>query len=343
VPRAHAGFDDAQALESLRPQRLHTPVPGLASPVASLRRFTKAGATTWVPPADAGVALNPSAVAYLESHSALYPVRAWLRLVDAGLVGQPALAALRASTELRPIAPLLRVLPRLAALFGGLDPVVLLLRRAFAFVVANANGYADNQWATSPLRTASAETVDAVLGPRPTPTPAPRSYTAQDHLDLTVDDTWPRMDARGYLPKSRAIDHQGRTVRPPPRLSPEEAKLSDELVCQKASAVMLADLEAQPGQAIVGGMHRNARGVLGEHPVDLHALSPRERAKVIAEVLVPTLAGRVRGDPLHPRFFLKCANVLHQLAALGVDTRTLRAEEPSPWIAAEARAIRAAV
>jgi hypothetical protein len=132
-------------------------------------------------------------------------------------------------------------------------------------------------------------------------------------------------------------------VRPPPRLSPEEAKLSDELVCQKASAVMLADLEAQPGQAIFGGMHRNARGVLGEHPVDLHALSPRERAKVIAEVLVPTLAGRVRGDPLHPRFFLKCANVLHQLAALGVDTRTLRAEEPSPWIAAEARAIRAAV
>jgi hypothetical protein len=76
-----------------------------------------------------------------------------------------ALAALRASAEVRPIPALPRVLPRLAATLGGMDAVVVLLRRAFAFVVANAHGYADNQWATSPLRTAGAEAVDALSVP----------------------------------------------------------------------------------------------------------------------------------------------------------------------------------
>jgi hypothetical protein len=341
VLRSHVGFDDARALESLRPRRFSTPTPGLASPVARIRRMTKASETAWLAPADAGVALNPSALAFLESHTALYPLRAWLRLVDAGLFGQPALAALRASAEVRPIPALPRVLPRLAATLGGMDAVVVLLRRAFAFVVANAHGYADNQWATSPLRTAGAEAVDAVLGAPLAPVATPRHYTASDHLDLSVGADWPRMDADGCLPKGRAIDHEGRTMRPPPQLSGEEAKLSDLLVCQKACAAMLADLAASGETYVIGGLHRQARRVLGEHPVDLRKLTAEERARVIADELVPTLAGRVRGDVGNPQFFTDCANILHQMAALGVDTRTLRAEEPAALIAAEARAIRA--
>lgn len=343
VRRGHVGFDDAMALESLRPRRLNTPVPGVASPVARIRRMTKASETAWLPPPDAGVALNPSAVAFLESHTALYPLRAWLRLVDAGLFGSPALAALRASAAVRPIPALPRVLPRLAATLGGMDAVVVLLRRAFAFVVANANGYADNQWATSPLRTAGAEAVDAVLGAPPAPVASPRRYTAADRLDLSAGPEWPRMDRGGYLPKGRAIDHEGRTMRPPPKLTREDAKLSDLLVCQKACGLMLADLAASGETYVIGGLHRQARRLLGEHAVDLRKLAAEERARVIAEELVPTLAGRVRGEPSNLQFFADCANILHQMAALGVDTRTLRAEEPAALIAVEAHLIRAAV
>ncbi len=279
VRRGHVGFDDAMALESLRPRRLNTPVPGVASPVARIRRMTKASETAWLPPPDAGVALNPSAVAFLESHTALYPLRAWLRLVDAGLFGQPALAALRASAAVRPIPALPRVLPRLAATLGGMDAVVVLLRRAFAFVVANANGYADNQWATSPLRTAGAEAVDAVLGAPPAPVASPRRYTAADRLDLSAGPEWPRMDRGGYLPKGRAIDHEGRTMRPPPKLTRDDAKLSDLLVCQKACGLMLADLAASGETYVIGGLHRQARRLLGEHAVDLRTLPPRRSAR----------------------------------------------------------------
>ena len=338
--RAHAGFDDALALESLRPRRFSTPVPALASPVARIRRMTKAAETSWIPPADAGVALNPSAVAWLESHSALYPLRAWLRLADAGLFGQPALAALRASAEVRAVPAVPRVFPRLAAMLGGTEQLVTLLRRAFAFVAANAHGYADNQWATSPLRTADAEAVDAVLGPRPAPVASARRYVAGDRVALAVGPDWPKLDARGYLPKGRAIDHQGRTIRPAPKLAGDDAKLDDVVVCQKACAAMLADLAAS-GTTILGGLHRQARGLLGAHPVDLRALPAEERSRVIADELVPVLAGRVRGDVAYGLFFDDCANVLHQMAALGVDTRTLRAEEPVDFLRTEAHQIRA--
>jgi hypothetical protein len=341
--RTHVGFDDILALESLRPRRLGTRVPGLASPAANVRRMTKAGETTWFPPADAAVPLDAGALGWLEAHTALYPLRAWLRLADAGLVGQPALAALRAGDDAPPIPPLPRMLPRLAELVGGMDAVVLLLRRSFAFVVANAHGYADNQWATSPLRTASPQALEPVLGAVPPAAEAPRRYTAADALDLSVDPAeWPRLDARGYLPKGRAIDGAGRTVREPPRLTPEEAKGSARDVCQKACAAMLADLAASTGP-VPGGLHRGARRVLGEHPVDLRTLPSDERTRVIVEELVPVLAGWVHGDPSAPFFFADCANVLHQMVALGVDTRTLRADEPDELLVAEAAMIRARV
>ncbi len=339
--RPHFGFDDSLALGSLRPTRHSTAVPGLTSPKAQVRRMTKAHETRWCPPPDAGLAENPSAFAFLESHSALMPVRAWLRLVDAGLVGRPALAALRSSPLLHPIPSLPQVLPRLAERLGGMAKVLAILRRSFAFVVANANGYADNQWSTSPLRTASAEDIDAILGERPKPVNLPRDYGASDTLDLSLDEQWPRMDARGYLPKSRAVGRSGQTIRPPPRLTAEEASGSDERVCQRASAVMLADLAASELTHVTGGLHRAARRVLGEHSVDLSTLSDDARLEVILHELVPVLAGRARTDLAHLPIFEEYANVLNQMAALGVDTRTLRAEEPKEFLAAEARAIRA--
>ena len=251
------------------------------------------------------------------------------------------LVSSRFSFWVRPIPALPRVLPRLATMLGGMEQVVTLLRRAFAFVAANANGYADNQWATSPLRTAAAEAVDAVLGSRPAYVDSPRRYTADDHVNLTVNAEWPKLDARGYLPKGRAIDHEGRTMRPVARLAAEDTKLDDTVVCQRACAIMLADLAAS-GTTILGGLHRQARRLLGEHPADLRTLTPEERARVIAEQLVPVLAGRVRGDVAYRYFFDDCANVLHQMASLGVDTRSLRAEEPVEFLKTEAHQIRAA-
>lgn len=338
--RVHAGFDDIAALEALRPVRLTTHTPGITSARALLRRMTKAGETTWLPPADAATDLNPSALAFLEGHTALRPLRAWLRLLDAGLVGQPALAALRASADVRPIAPLPRVLPRLAALVGGVDAVVTTLRRAFAFVAKNAHGYADNQWATSNLRTADADTVDAILGPRPSPLAEPVPYTAADTLDWTLGPDWPRLDPRGYLPKGRVLDDRGETVGDPVRLPPEELVGPDELVCQRACTQVIARVAALDGQ-LIGGLHRTGRAVLGAYPQDLAALSADDRRLVIARELVPTVAGRVRGDPAWPRYFQDCALVLEQLCRLGVDTRTLRGEEPPELLAAEAAALRA--
>jgi len=338
--RTHQHFDDIFALESLRPRRFATPIPGLASAAARVRRLTKAGKTDWVPPPDAAVVENPSVWAFLESHSAFYPLRAWLRLVDARLVGQPALAALRASADVRPIGPLPRVFPRMAALEGGgMANVILLLRRAFAFVVVNANGYADNQWATSSLRMASAADVDAILGPRPEPVANPRIYSAMTPLDLSVnEEEWPRMDAHGYLPKARAIDGRGRLRRPPPRLEPAMLDGPDPLVCQRACAAMLADLSEHT--PIIGGMHRNARAVLGAYPIDLQTLDADEQFKVLTEELLPILAGRVTREVVVPALFEHCIIAFQQLIALGGDTRRFQAAEPEAFLAAQAREIR---
>jgi hypothetical protein len=340
---SHVGFDDIAALESLRPQRFSTSAPTLASPVAAIRRMTKAGETSWIAPNDAALPAsspNPSALAWLEAHTALYPVRAWLRLSDAGLVGQTALQALRANPATPPIPELPRVLPRLAKMFGGMEKVMLLLRRSFAFVVANAFTYADNQWATSSLRTAAPEAIDAILGVLPTPAPSPRVYTAADVLDLSTNGTWPKMDDRGYLPKSRAIDGRGRLILKPVQLAREDLKGNDRQVCERACASLIAEL-VKSGDFIIGGLHRCCRRVMGEHPVDLQTLPFEERDRIILQELVPIVAGRVRGDVQHPRFFADCARVLHQLVNLGGDTRRFKGEEPEAMLVAEASEIRA--
>lgn len=341
--QSHVGFDDVTALQALRPRRFSTPAPRLTSPLAAIRRMTKAGETRFTPPDDSALPAakpNPSALAWLEAHTALYPVRAWLRLSDAGLVGQPALAALRGS-PVRPVIPELpRVLPRLAALLGGMDKVLLLMRRSFAFVLANAFSYADNQWATTKLRTAEPADVDAVLGPLPAPAASPRAYTAADTLDLRTDPTWPLLDGDGYLPKSRAIDGQGRALSKPVQLTREDLKGTPRQVCERACAVLIEGL-VRSGEFIIGGLHRCSRRVLGEHPVDLQTVSGEERVRVIVQVLTPIVAGRVRGDVQNPDFFTDCARTLQQLINLGGDTRRFKGEEPEKMLVAEAAEIRA--
>lgn len=341
--QAHQGFDDIAALESLRPQRYSTPAPTLASPVAAIRRMTKAGETNWIAPLDAALPLtspNPSVLAWLEAHTALYPVRAWVRLMNAGLVGQTALQALRANPAAASIPEVPRVLPRLAKILGGMEKVLLILRRSFAFVVANAFTYADNQWATTPFRTAEPSRLDEVLGALPAPADKPRAYTGKDVLDLKVDQSWPKMDEMGFLPKSRAIDGRGRLVLKPIQLPPDNLKAADRKVCELACAALIAGL-VESGDFVIGGLHRCCRRVLGEHSVDLNTLSPSEQHRVIVEELVPIVSGRVRGDVQHPRFFRDCALVLGQLVALGGDTRRFRGEEPETMLAAEAAEIRA--
>ncbi len=341
--QTHRGFDDALALEAIRPLRLSTAAPTLTSPDAARRRMTKSGDTRWIAPADAALpasSYNPSALDWLESHTALYPLRAWLRLVDAGLVGQPALQKLRASAEAPPIPALPRVLPRLAALLGGMDAVMLALRRAFAFVVANAFSYADAQWVTSPLRTADASALDAVLGARPEPAAKVRAYTAADQPVVDDHASWPRMDPNGFLPKSRPIDGRGGPLQTPVRLEPADLAGNDRQVCEKACATMIAGLVSS-GIFVIGGLHRCSRRVLGEYPRDLSALAPEEQRRVIEEELVPVVAGRVRGDAQHPLFFLHCAHILGELVALGGDTRRFVGEESEAMLAAEATEIRA--
>jgi len=218
--------------------------------------------------------------------------------------------------------------------------VLLLLRRSFSFVVANAFSYADNQWATSSLRSASTEAIDGVLGALPTPADKPRAYTAADVLDLSTDQNWPKMDELGYLPKSRPIDGRGRLVNKPVQLGREDLQGNDRQVCERACAALIADL-VKSGDFIIGGLHRCCRRVMGEHPVDLQTLSIEERNRIILQELVPIVAGRVRGDVQHPRFFADCARVLHQLVRLGGDTRRFKGEEPDAMLAKEAAEIRA--
>lgn len=340
--QTHQGFDDIAALESLRPQRFSTPAPTLASQSAAIRRLTKAGETSWIAPDDAALpatSLNPSAIAWLEAHTALYPVRAWLRLSEANLVGQTALQALRNQSTANALPEVPRVLSYLAKMLGGMEKVLLILRRSFAFVVANAFSYADNQWATTPFRTAEANALDAVLGALPTPADKPRAYTSADALDISADQSWPKMDDNGYLPKGRAIDGRGRLVQKPVQLTPEELKGNDRQVCEKACAALIAGLVAS-GDLVIGGLHRCSRRVMGEYANDLQPLPLDERRRVILQELVPIVAGRVRGEIQHPRFFVDCARVLNQLVDLGGDTRRFKGEEPESMLAAEAADIR---
>jgi hypothetical protein len=225
-------------------------------------------------------------------------------------------------------------------MLGSMDKVMLLMRRSFAFVVANAFTYADNQWATSKLRTADAEAIDAVLGALPTPAMSPHAYTGADALDLSRYQDWPKMDDRGYLPKSRPIDSRGRLIMKPVQLAGEDLRGNDRQVCERACASMIAALVAS-GDFVIGGLHRCGRRVMGEYPIDLQTLSIEERDRVILQELVPIVAGRVRGDVQHPRFFADCAGILHQLVNLGGDTRRFKGEEPESMIAAEAKEIRA--
>jgi hypothetical protein len=190
------------------------------------------------------------------------------------------------------------------------------------------------------LRTADAEAIDAVLGAAPIAAASPRAYTSEDVVDTRTTEDWPKLDHMGYLPKSRAIDGYGRVVLKPVQLGRDELAGNDRQVCERACAAMIAGL-VEKGDFIIGGLHRCSRRVLGEHPVDLQTLPTDERYRVIVEELVPIVAGRVRGDTQHPRFFTDCARVLQQLVSLGGDTRRFKGEEPESMLAAEAAEVRA--
>ena len=357
----HTGFDLSR-LDALRPRRYATPVPRLTSVLAQLRRRTFAGETRWVPPRNSGTrSLSTSAWSFLESHSAMYPLRAWLRLRQIGRFGQPALRllregfgkgpaqfsflpalrALREAATLEPIPPIGPLVPTLDSLIGA-DSMMTLLRRAFAFVAANANGYADSQWATSPLRTAGATKVDAILGPLPAPQAIPRRYTATDVFDRRdADHDWPRTDARGYLPKRRAVDSRGDTLFTISLPLTERQGTDAEVVSRAALRLITHLTESGVDDHVLHGLHRQARAALGDYPVDLSTLSEAERDRLIINELVPRVAGKVKGDTEHPLYFTDLAVVLHQLCRLGTDTRLLRGAEPVEVLAAEAAALRA--
>lgn len=349
-PTTHAHFD-ILALEAVRPVRTSTATPGLADETLELRRVLKAGETTWIPPLDARLPQgrhNPSALRFLNEHTAIQPLRALLRLHAAGCVGLPALKALRATAEARPFPRVDDVIGALARLIGGLDEVMVIAHRSLAFVVSEANGYADKHWAESHYRTATLSRCESTLGLEAAPAelPAPVHYGPRKLLLRPAEGpTWPKMIGLGYLPKGRIVDASGQTLGEPFRCTPEEAALADNLLCQRGTTTLLPKIEAM-GQVVFAGLHRHARSVLGGHPQDLRALSRAELERTVKEVLVPKLAGKVRGDVHHPEFFADCAGVLMSMIALAVqlgeDTRDFRAEEPEEFLRAEAAAIRQA-
>ncbi len=333
------------ALESLSPVRFSTPVPGLADENLEMRRILKFGECTWIPPRDARMPfgqVNPSARRFLNEHSAMIPVRALLRLNAADCLGLSRLKALRQSPEAPAFPRVDDVLGELARLLGGMDQVLLLAFRAFAFVVVEANGYADKRWAETPLRAAHVAEVSRILGLSPDSgegTPAhhgPRPLV----IPPATGPSWPKMVGKGYLPKSRRVGPDGELQGPPVRLDRELNKLPDKELCQKGCAAIISDLEGE-GQVIIAALHREARAVLGGYPRDLRGLPEAELKRILKEELVPALAGKVKGDPEHPAYFSDCALVLKAMVALGEDTRTFRAEEPDPFLHMEARQLRA--
>ncbi len=343
VPHAHFNL---LSLESLSPVRRSTKVPGLCDEGLEMRRILKFGETTWIPPRDARLPegqLNPSARRFFNEHAAMVPVRALLRLHAADCLGLARLEALRASSAAPPFPRVDDVMGALAALLGGMDEVLLLAFRALAFVVVEANGYADKHWLETPLRLAPLDEVTRILGLSPAPIEArapvhygPRALV----IPPATEPDWPKMIGKGYLSKSRRVGHDGEPVGPPVRLSREDAQLSDVAVCQKGTAAIITGLESE-GQVIIAALHREARGVLGAYPRDLRGLPEAELRKILKEELVPALAGKVKGDPDHPAFFRDCAILLKAMVALGEDTRAFRAEEPEAFLHLEARTLRA--
>ena len=333
------------ALEAVAPVRAWTATPGLADEGLGVRRVLKAGETRWIAPKDARLGagqLNASARRFLNEHSAMRPLRALLRLRAADCLGLAKLKSLRASAEAKPFPRVDDVVGALEGIVGGTDEVILLAYRAFAFVVAEANGYADKRWAESRLRTAALAEVEKILGLAPISAdlPAPVHHGRAPWVIPSSDEPlWPRMIGKGFLPKSRAIDRSGATLGQPYRCTTEEVLLRDDLLCQKSSSTLISKLEAE-GILILPGLHRQARGVLGEYPRDLREATEAERRTILAEALLPKMAGKVGGDPEHPLFFVHCAIVLRDMIELGEDTRTFRAEEPREFIHEEAERIR---
>jgi hypothetical protein len=343
---AHAHFN-LLTLESLSPVRLSTPVPGLADENLEMRRVLKFGETTWIPPRDARLPAgeyNPSARRFLNEHTAMVPVRALLRLHAADCLGLARLEALRARRDAPPFPRVDDVLAGLSEVLGGMDEVVLLALRAFAFVVVEANGYADKHWTETPLRAAPLDEVSRVLGL----TRADDGARAPVHygpralvIPPATEPDWPKMIGKGYLPKSRRVGPDGEPMGPPVRLRREEVgALPDKELCQKGTAAIITGMESE-GQVVFPALHREARAVLGAYPRDLRGLPEIELRRVLKEELVPALAGKVKGNPEHPRFFQDCAVILKAMVALGEDTRAFRAEEPEAFLHIEARQLRA--
>lgn len=339
----HAHFN-LRSLESVSPVRLTTPVPGLADENLEMRRILKFGETAWIPPRDArlrGGEVNPSARRFLNEHSAMVPVRALLRLHAADCLGLARLEALRAGAAAPPFPRVDDVLAGLAALLGGMDEVMLSALRAFAFVVVEANGYADKHWAETPLRSAPAAEVSRILGLSAEGAGAPVHYGPKSLvIPPASGPEWPKMVGKGYLPKSRRVGPDGEPLGPWVRLAREEVALSDKAICQKGTAAIIRAMESD-GEVIIPALHREARAVLGAYPRDLRGLPENELRNILKEELVPALAGKVRGNPEHPRFFRDCAITLKAMIALGEDTRTFRAEEPEGFLHLEARTLRA--
>jgi hypothetical protein len=224
-----------------------------------------------------------------------------------------------------------------------MDEVMLLALRAFAFVVVEANGYADKHWAETPLRAAPPAEVSRILGlsPEDPAAPPPVHYGPRSLvIPPPSGPDWPKMVGKGYLPKSRRVGPDGEPMGPPVHLHREEAALSDKAICQKGTHAIIAALEGE-GQVVVPALHREARAVLGAYPRDLRGLPEMELRRILKEELVPALAGKLKGSPDPPAFFRDCAITLKAMIALGEDTRTFRAEEPDGFLHLEARTLRA--
>ncbi|MBU1899592.1 2'-5' RNA ligase family protein [Myxococcota bacterium] len=345
APLTHDHFG-ILSLEAVTPTRAYTPAPALADDRLHLRRILKANITTWTPPRDAHLPsgqLNPSALRFINEHSALWPMRAFLRLQKAGLLGRRTLEALRKEEATRGLPQINDVLSAMADLMGGVEPVILMIYRAFAFVVEHAEGYADKHWAESPLREAGLKRVAEVLELNlEAASEAPTRYgPARIDLDaLSPDINWPKMDARGWLPKHKAVNAQGELIGARFKCSEAEAALQDPELCQLGFAHIAEIQMKEEGERFIGGLHRHARATLGAYPVDLRSLDRAALIHALKIDLVPKLAGKARGVPSHPSFFSDCAHILYEMSRLGTDTRALRGEEEATFIHDEAEEIR---